>query len=448
MNHCNLPESWRITGRDDVMDCCMKNESNPYYKDSRRYDYGKRHDVFFNYNDDKLKNTSWHPRNPKILSIRGPLKKYETVEMPRYHPDRTHCFPDAANRTCNRERHDYDAPTERDYGCEKSYPSKYNRRENKKFKESELVSVKSYLQNCLMQRLSVDWTEEDDLHLTDSIYMYLAKLKGPNQVGDILDEISHGKKMDPILVSYVGLLKKIYIKRGYCEESPFENYSPSTSPPVSPTNYSSPEISRCSGLHNYMPGKGKYPLPHAYCSGGADNYNGPYTCSSPVTGKYLESYNYDSGENTKFNNSSNFSADGRASSAPYRRAYVCTTCSSEACNCRSPSRYENISQQVSAGAYNNQGYGRNGKSETQKCMYTGDDRIFQRGGEEQRPYCGRIRHEDDDGDIKLYIHPSRTLSYNDGLDSDDESTIRFHASRHPSELSIPRRRGVYYRRYM
>uniref|UniRef100_A0A1B0BZL3 Uncharacterized protein n=1 Tax=Glossina palpalis gambiensis TaxID=67801 RepID=A0A1B0BZL3_9MUSC len=51
-------------------------------RDSSLCILGKRHDVFFNYNDDKARHrsTSWHPRNPKIFNIRGPLNQYENGE--------------------------------------------------------------------------------------------------------------------------------------------------------------------------------------------------------------------------------------------------------------------------------------------------------------------------------------------------------------------------------
>lgn len=80
-NHCELPEFWRTIDSGSAMSFCI-NLCMKSKRDSSLCILGKRHDVFFNYNDDKAKHrsTSWHPRNPKIFNIRGPLKQYENGE--------------------------------------------------------------------------------------------------------------------------------------------------------------------------------------------------------------------------------------------------------------------------------------------------------------------------------------------------------------------------------
>uniref|UniRef100_A0A1B0C1L9 Uncharacterized protein n=1 Tax=Glossina palpalis gambiensis TaxID=67801 RepID=A0A1B0C1L9_9MUSC len=86
-----------------------------------------------------------------------------------------------------------------------------------KFKDPSLSVVKEYLQKCLMQRLTVDWTEEDDLQLANCIYMHLSNMRDSNYVCAALDEISKEKGLEPMLKSYVDKLRRIYRISGLCE---------------------------------------------------------------------------------------------------------------------------------------------------------------------------------------------------------------------------------------
>uniref|UniRef100_A0A1A9Z800 Uncharacterized protein n=1 Tax=Glossina pallidipes TaxID=7398 RepID=A0A1A9Z800_GLOPL len=86
-----------------------------------------------------------------------------------------------------------------------------------KFKDPSLSVVKEYLQKCLMQRLTVDWTEEDDLQLANCIYMHLSNMRDSNYVCTALDEISKEKRLEPMLKSYVDKLRRIYRISGLCE---------------------------------------------------------------------------------------------------------------------------------------------------------------------------------------------------------------------------------------
>uniref|UniRef100_A0A1B0C1M3 Uncharacterized protein n=1 Tax=Glossina palpalis gambiensis TaxID=67801 RepID=A0A1B0C1M3_9MUSC len=338
------------------MACCMKSskkDDHPCCTDVRRCCFGKNHDAFFCYNYEKAKNcqSPWHPRRPDVYYVPSRFDKPVEVEEPKQPESGSRYYQPEPYRTELNKFESYDSIPRRVVETDDRQVCYCGHRSKKgKKKTPGLKVAREYLQRCLLQRLTVGWTDEDDRRLNDCIYHQLAKIKGPDHVIEVLDEMSAQKKMEPVFRSWMNQLKQVY-SRPRAGDNSFTNLDKncatrsisakflhssedtfSTIPyPVGGKQYhiaGATEKFKESLVYNST-GSGKLPKTRKYHPE-EEEYIESIALNLPDAGKFPEERNYNQGgKGARFDNSCNYNLPAKAGLSQNKRVHLDTVPSDE-----------------------------------------------------------------------------------------------------------------------
>uniref|UniRef100_A0A1A9VCD4 Uncharacterized protein n=1 Tax=Glossina austeni TaxID=7395 RepID=A0A1A9VCD4_GLOAU len=465
----------------EIMACCMKaskRDDNPCCTDVRRCCFGKNHDAFFCYNYEKAKNcqSPWHPRRPDVYYVKSRFGKpvMEEPRQPEPSPRYYQPEPEPYGREPNKfESYDSMMPSRNVDTGDRQVCYCGHRNEKVKKKYPGLKVAREYLQRCLLQRLTVDWTHEDDRNLNDCIYHQLAKINGPDHVIEVLDDISAQKKMEPVFRSWINQLKQFYFRpRGGSSTNLDQNCAMrSTSTkflqsseeafstiayPLGGRQYhiaGEAEKFKESLVYN-SPGSGKSPKTRKYRPE-EEECTESFTLSSPDAGKLTDERNYNTGgKGAMFDNSSNYDFQAKGALPQNKRFHLDTIPSDEFAQSDKNDNYFAVYEGngCNENTYNSNGFvkpyiggnGKNSKNETIEQTYLGrEHRQLLRGDGFER-LCPSHNRAETDKEMKKGNRSTYLPSFPRHLNSDDENPITAEI-RHGDPLHITCRenRGCY-----